>query len=802
MLDDKIKLLAVVNDQAVIQQIKNALDTSNYNIFFTSSLKKTLTLLNNHDFALIIVDLQLPDDKGFSILNYIELEPGSIGTVMTLTDSMVNSEITNMGIFKLGLGLFLKKPFYDFELKSLVHYSISLKSSFQLIDEIEKRKKTELALEKEKKRSAKLQNANKAKSEFLANMSHDIRTPMNGIIGITDMLFRTPLNEKQKKYLTTINDSANALLEIINDILDISKIEAGMLILKNISFNLFNMIENQAQLLTASAMNKDIEIIVNYPSEAPKIVIGDPTRVRQVLVNLMGNAIKFTEKGHVIVSVDYNDVNEFIITIEDTGIGIPEDKIENIFEKFSQADSSTTRQYNGTGLGLTISKKLIEKIGGSIGVTSQVDKGSKFYFTLPLKLGTEESISSDSEQIIYENDTIKFSAKILLVEDNEVNLIVAVDMLELMGCMVEIANNGKQAIEKIETNYYDLVFMDCQMPVMDGYEAARTIRSLEKSEKINAKHIPIIAMTANTMQGDREKCIEAGMDDHIAKPVHYEIIEAMLLKYLSNEKNQALKDNIDQVVNKNDIEIDINEFPILDNKHGLKFTDGKTNLLKKAVKTVIDRAPKMIGIFNDAFTKKINKPAIYQAYSLKNSAATIGAKRLEKIADRMQNALKRNDFTEGELIIKCLKLSFEELQAEITNYDNTINPVSTLQFENTPAHYDNTSLKVFDLEKGLKNVNGKKPLFEKVIKMFIGGAINKIQSLKEYISQQDQSRAKREAHSFKSSALTIGAERLGELARQTEMLIKEGNFIDAKPLSEKFESEFNILKNELKNMHF
>jgi len=358
----------------------------------------------------------------------------------------------------------------------------------------------------------------KFRQQFLANMSHEIRTPMNAIVGLTNLLLKSPLNELQDKYLGVIRNSGNNLLVIINDILDLAKIESGKMDLEEVPFGLVNSINNVHTILGLKANEKGIKMIANIHDNVPHFVLGDETRITQVLMNLAGNAIKFTEKGSVTieVSVEYREEKEFALkfSIRDTGIGIPADKIDHIFESFGQAASDTSRKFGGTGLGLTISKQLVEMHGGQIMVTSKTGEGSTFYFVIPY---------TACEQPVDENANASWDAdsvagkRILVVEDNEFNQMVAVDtLMDLFpGLEVEVAETGEIAVEKHRDNDYSFIFMDIQMPGMDGYETTRYIRQ-EMNPHKNA--IRICAMTANVTREEIDNCYSSGMDDYMMKP--------------------------------------------------------------------------------------------------------------------------------------------------------------------------------------------------------------------------------------------------------------------------------------------
>lgn len=407
----------------------------------------------------------------------------------------------------------------------------NITGSVGIMQDITQRKRVEQILLKSK---IAAEEANNSKSLFLANMSHEVRTPMNTILGLVDLTLDTQLSAEQRDNLTTIKNAGDVLLSLLNDILDLSRVEAGKIQLENIEINIPNILQSVCKGLEVLARNKKIELVRQTDDGIPPTLIGDPVRIRQILVNLINNAIKFTFQGQITTRVELVDVVEGVcqlkFSVKDQGVGIAQDKLETIFEAFTQADASTTRRFGGTGLGLAISKRLVEMMGGRIWVESEEFKGSTFIFIIKLRVAENPSLVEQvlPENIILEEKQVK-SIRILLAEDNLVNQKIAAKMLEKKGWAVKGAENGKQVLEYLQEGLFDVILMDAQMPVLDGFEATRLIREAEKK---TGKHIPIIALTAHAMAGDRQKCLDAGMDGYVSKPIDrqklYEAVLAVL----------------------------------------------------------------------------------------------------------------------------------------------------------------------------------------------------------------------------------------------------------------------------------
>jgi signal transduction histidine kinase/ActR/RegA family two-component response regulator len=413
---------------------------------------------------------------------------------------------------------------------------VRMYGSFQDIDE---KIENQLALTQAKERA---EAAALTKSQFLANMSHEIRTPMNGILGMLQWFKETPLNDQQTYNLQIARTSAESLLSLLNDILDLSKIEAGKVELENINFNLSKLINELAIIMQPSFAEKELNFVIEPTNHELGIVNGDPVRLRQVLNNLISNALKFTTKGSVTLRVKLateNSTSCLICQVEDTGIGISTDAQKNLFSPFSQADSSTTRNFGGTGLGLSIVQQLCHLMGGTVTVQSQLEKGSCFSINIPLKVYDENTSIKNPKLVdpLLANSALPkdiTQARIMVVEDNEINQIVMSELLKQLGINAVICANGKEAIEMLQNSLaptpFDLILMDCQMPVMDGFEATQRIRQGQAGKRCT--QLPIIALTANAMKGDKEYCLGIGMTDYLSKPIDIASLELKLRRYI------------------------------------------------------------------------------------------------------------------------------------------------------------------------------------------------------------------------------------------------------------------------------
>lgn len=512
-------------------------------------------------------------------------------------------------------------------------------------------------------------DATRVKSEFLAHMSHEIRTPINGVLGLNSLLMKTDLNEEQHYYTELIHKSAASLLEIINDILDISKIESGKMYLEARPFKLVKFLNETLEIMGIQAKQKNLDLRVNLGT-LPDTVRGDSKHLGQIIRNLVNNALKFTKEGHIEIIAEElersDDKVKIQFTIRDTGIGIPRDKLDSIFSSFEQASSSISRQYGGTGLGLSICKKLIEMMNGRITVESTPDRGTTFRFKIELGLeyNLKETLNNVNIDIDLLNQSDDSKWRILIVEDNEINQLVLGGLLKKLGDLeISCANNGALGFEEFKNRKYDIVFMDCQMPVMDGFAATRAIREFEGNEK----HTPIIAITANAMTSAKEECINAGMDEYITKPIEENKLKEIFQKFTENRAPKTTPPSIEKVdtLQFRPESIDI-----------LEFDDTNLKALEDPflVEQVIDAYVSAIVVEMDKlkvalFSENLDESS-FILHSIQGLSGNIGATGVYKLAKELSSFVKESGCNAGAD-------KFEVLYKTVLEYNTHIKTLST-----------------------------------------------------------------------------------------------------------------------------
>lgn len=649
--DERYSIL-VVDDMATNRMlVRTALNNSKYKILEAKDGEEALQLLNDHTVDVVLLDVNMPGMNGFEVCKRIrQTEQMKLLPVIMLTSEEDTDSIVN-GI-NSGATDYLTKPFHPNEL--MARLAAAAERS---------RLSGELVIAR---RAA--ESANQSKSSFLATMSHEIRTPMNVIIGLSHLCLQTKLDKTQSNYLEKINHAAKSLLDIINDVLDFSRIEAGKLELTKEDFDIRACLARVDSLMGYLARDKGLNFNIDISDEVPCFLHGDAVRLGQVLINLAGNAVKFTEKGSVTITIVasalQHDLVELQFSVRDTGIGLNLQQIDRLFESYNQADNFTYRKYGGSGLGLVISQQLVELMQGRIWVESELGHGSTFHFTAYLGRGNqiEENIVQQDE---LEAAQVRMKgAHILIVEDNPFNQLVTQDLLGLVGAVTVIVSNGQEALERLATEKFDLVLMDTQMPIMDGFEATRRIR-----ETAGLAGQRIIAMTGNVTTEDRNQCLAVGMDDFIPKPIDPNQMYLILAKWLV-DKSGIQGNKIKEVVEKKEL-LSAESLPV-DMAVLYQMFHNNTVLVRKFGFKFIEVANDTLAEMKIAQAKK-DLPALGRlGHKLKSSAKTIGALSFADLCAELEKVSINNNWFDAELLLAKISLLLVQITQQLEQEFNKV----------------------------------------------------------------------------------------------------------------------------------
>jgi signal transduction histidine kinase len=683
MIKKEVKILMIDDDKEdfiIVRDIIRDISQQKYIIDWRGSYEEGMKSISEKNHDIYLIDYKLGPKTGLELIKKA-IENGCESPLIILT-GVNNFDIDNQAMNAGASDYLVKDTLSCQSLGSSIRYAISnnnhKKEMLELNTALEKRVKSRTVILEETlnkleisqneliEAKNKAEKASHAKTDFLSSMSHEIRTPLNAIIGFTNVVLDSDLNKDQKKYLDAIKTSGDVLMVLINDILDLAKVEEGKMTFNCNPFKLSSSISEILQIFGSKMDETKLKLIENFDSSIPEVLIGDSVRLNQIIINLVGNAFKFTKKGEITVGVKMLDeVKEYVnleFYVKDTGIGISENNQQTIFDKFQQATFNTSNFNIGSGLGLTIAKKLIEMQGGSIKVNSKIDVGSTFSFTLSYKK-IRSNFEVENKEFI-RKDLFGFplvkNIKILVAEDEILNQLLIKTLLEKFGFEIDIACNGKIAIEKLQNNKYDIILMDLQMPEMNGFETTIHIRNKKKSK------IPIIALTANVTTADIEKCKIAGMDDYISKPINEKLLYNSIVKCINSNMKKTI------IHKRKSTEKSIKEstklkYVNLDNLNEL--TNGNFQVKSKIAKVYLDEIPKLIHKMKQSVISLDWETLRISSHSLIPSFALMGINsEFEKMTRKIEKyAAKKENLDEIKELVFKIDQHCEEVFQELTN---------------------------------------------------------------------------------------------------------------------------------------
>ena len=632
------KILLVEDSRTQALRTQLILERAGYQITLAANGKEGLFKAAEEKPDLILLDTLMPQMGGFEACGRLKLDPKTANIpILILAAEDERANMPSGG----AVDLLLPKPFDPGQLVSKIQEMTNghAPSADNVQDELRSAKK-------------QIEEAKKSRGDFLANMSHELRTPLHEIMGMTDLLIGTDLTREQQGFINTTRTSSNALLSLITDVLEFSEIEAGQLGLEEKAFDLAEPLERTLEIASPYATDKGLALSTNIAAQLPKRVIGDANRVRQVLTNLVTNAIKFTEHGVVLVRVDVEalrgDEVELHFRVKDTGVGIPEDRHEIIFEPFQQADATATRRFGGMGMGLALAKQLVNLMGGKIWVESQRGQGSTFHFTAKFKRVSSET----SAAVAAPQNMPAQHLEILLAEDSPTNQLIAVSNLKKAGHTVTVANNGRIAVETFEErgqrgarSFFDLILMDVAMPEMDGLEATKAIREKEKATGL---HTPIIAMTAFTTKEYHDKCAAAGMDAYVSKPVRIDELTKAFEPFLTPADEKHVVSHVVSEANPEANPPEATAMAPVALQEALEIVGGDVDLLKSAVALSMREVTGQFEELRQALTQSNAKTVEAKAHRLKGIMGNLGALAAYDIAQRLETMGEQGDLTGGQ----------------------------------------------------------------------------------------------------------------------------------------------------------